>query len=287
MAERLRQLRTSIRQAGGRVPGRWRRAAVRAFTLLEVMVSLGILAVALMAIGDLNGGAVRMHAYASRLTVAVQLARGKMYDIKQQIVTDGLSDYSKEYHGDFSEEGWPEFKWTCKVIKPDFDIDSSKLLTQVAGGLGLNTTDIGSLSGQLGGLSSSIPGLSGAASGSSSGSSSSSSSGSTGGMLGALGPIGGLVDAQFKVISQQVKDEIRELKLTISWKSGSQTESFDVVEHDVFLPGTDAAGAATGATGATAGTGALGGTGSVQTGGPSTTPALPGQSNGPTSQGQQ
>jgi general secretion pathway protein I len=253
------------------VPAGWRRTAARAFTLLEVMVSLGILAVALMAIGNLNGGAVRMHAYASKLTVAVQLARGKMFDIEQQVVTDGLSDYSKEYHGDFSEEGWPEFKWSCKVIKPDFDIDSSKLLTQMAGGLGLNTTDISSVAGNLG----SIPGLPAGSS-----ASSSSGGGAAGGMLGALGPIGSLVDAQFKVISQQVKDEVRELKLTVSWKSGSQTESFDVVKHDVFIPGMDAAGQA-GASGSTGGTGVLGtAAGAI--------PQLPGASGGgPTSQGKQ
>ena len=45
----------------------------RGFTLLEVMISLGILAVGLVAISDLNGGAVQMHAYSRKATVATLL----------------------------------------------------------------------------------------------------------------------------------------------------------------------------------------------------------------------
>jgi general secretion pathway protein I len=203
---------------------------LRAFTLLEVMVSLGILAVALVAIGDLNGGAVRMHAYATRLTVAVQLSRGKMLDVEQQLHKDGLSDYSKEYHGDFEEEGWPNYKWRAKVIKPDFEADSNKLVDKLAGGLGLNTTDIASVAGSLGGGSGS------SSSRSSSSSTSGSAGGAMGGIVGQLGPFGGLMDAQFKQIGELIKNSVREIKLTVSWKSGSQEESFDVVQHIVVLP---------------------------------------------------
>lgn len=192
------------------------------FTLLEVMVSLGILAVALMAIGDLNGGAVRMHAYGKRLTVAVQLARGKMLDVQQQLRKDGLSDFSKEYHGTFEDEGWPGYKWRAQVIKPDFDVDPSSALERVGSGLGLDQA-----AGGIGGALSSLTG---------GGGSSGSAPTPAGGALSALGPMAGLVDAQVKQFSETIKGSVRELKLTVSWKSGAKEESFDVVEHIVVLP---------------------------------------------------
>ena len=43
-------------------------SAGRGFTLLEVMISLAILAVSLVAISGLNGGAVAMESYARRAT---------------------------------------------------------------------------------------------------------------------------------------------------------------------------------------------------------------------------
>src|SRR5207237_5110770 len=49
----------------------------RGFTLLEVMISLAILAIALVAISGLNGGAVAMHAYGRRATEATRPLRGQ------------------------------------------------------------------------------------------------------------------------------------------------------------------------------------------------------------------
>ena len=57
----------------------------RGFTLLEVVVALAILGLALLAIFDLNAGAVASHAYAKRLTIATMLARSKMTDIEQEL----------------------------------------------------------------------------------------------------------------------------------------------------------------------------------------------------------
>ncbi|MFL5410893.1 MAG: prepilin-type N-terminal cleavage/methylation domain-containing protein, partial [Myxococcales bacterium] len=66
----------------------------RGFTLLEVMISLAILAVALVALSGLNGGAVQMQAYARRATQATLLLRGKMSDIEEQLQKEGFSDFS-------------------------------------------------------------------------------------------------------------------------------------------------------------------------------------------------
>jgi general secretion pathway protein I len=84
--------------------------AARGFTLLETVVALAILALALMAIFDLNAGAVSNHAYTKKLTVATLLARAKMTDLEQELHDEGFSNDDDEESGDFSEEGWSQFK---------------------------------------------------------------------------------------------------------------------------------------------------------------------------------
>ena len=60
------------------------------FTLLEVVVAMAILCMSLMAIFNMNAGAIRMHTYTKRLTVATLLARSKMTDIEQQLYDKGF-----------------------------------------------------------------------------------------------------------------------------------------------------------------------------------------------------
>jgi len=190
-------------------PGEHLRARA-GFTLLEVMVSLGILAVALMAIGDVNGGAVRMHSYAKHVVVAVQLARGKMLDLQFQLRKDGLSDFSREYHGDFDKEGRPEYKWKAQVLKPEIDIPSTKLVELIGNGLGLNAKDAQGSGGAGAAAAAASPLM--------------------------QGPMAGLVDAQAKQFIEVVKGSLREVKLSVTWREGSKDESFDLVEHVVLLP---------------------------------------------------
>src|SRR2546430_15241211 len=98
------------------------------FTLLEVMISLAILAVALVAISDLNGGAVAMHAYSRRATEATLLLRSKMLDVEDELQKHGPSDFDDEKHGDFSEEGPADYAWSAEILKPDVQLDSAQLL---------------------------------------------------------------------------------------------------------------------------------------------------------------
>ena len=90
----------------------------RAFTLLEVVVSLAILGLALLAIFDLNSGAVASHAYAKRLTVATMLARSKMTDIEQELYDKGFDTDDREISGDFRTEGWEAYTWKAQILAP-------------------------------------------------------------------------------------------------------------------------------------------------------------------------
>jgi len=175
----------------------------RGFTLLELVVTIGILAVALASIFDIQGGAVRNHAYARQLTTAVQLARGKMLDVQAQLVKDGLSDFSKEFSGKFEKEGAPDYWWTAQVIKPEMEVDSNALMEGLSAGLGLGGTDP---SGRE------MPNpLAGS-------------------------PVGGLLQAQATQMVETLKSSVREIKLRVYWKAGNSEESFEVVEHYVRLP---------------------------------------------------
>src|SRR5688572_10633090 len=99
------------------------------FTLLEVMVSLSILAVALVAIGGVSAGAFEHSNYAKQITVATLLARSKMIDVEEILRKDGFGDDEKTFDGDFDKEGYPTLKWRA-VARP-IEVD----LGQLIGGL--------------------------------------------------------------------------------------------------------------------------------------------------------
>jgi len=206
------------------------------FTLLEVMISIGILAVAMASLGSLNGSAVQMHAHARRLTIATQLARGAQLDLYERLRKDGLSSFSKEYHGDFAKEGEPDYKWRAVVVKPELDIDPQTLIQQATGSLGLGGDDDGNSDGGPAG------------SGSMMGSMIGSMAGPMAGML------GGMLDAQLRAMTELVKQSVREVRLTVTWPGrAGKEESFDVVEHIVVLPEARSQAASEAAPNATAG----------------------------------
>src|SRR2546427_124813 len=134
------------RQRTGRRGGaEMSRPARAGFTLLEVMISLAILAVSLVAISGLTGGAVAMEAYSRRATEATLLLRAKMNDVEDQLHKDGFSDFDDDKRGTFDEEGAPGYAWRAEILKPDVPLDPSQLLGLL--GLGPNKPGDASKSG--------------------------------------------------------------------------------------------------------------------------------------------
>lgn len=223
----------------------------RAFTLLEVVVAMAILGLALLAIFDLNAGAVASHAYAKRLTVATMLARSKMTDIEQELYDKGFDADDREISGDFRAEGWEAYTWTAQILAPrTTEVSPDKLLETLFnlppgkdGVSGLAALLGGGRDGGVGGALSSLTG-SGGASGLSQLASTLTSAGgpSLGALppgataasgLGALGPFATLAQTQMQQLLQQIQQSVREVHLTVSWKEGKRSESIDVV-NDVF-----------------------------------------------------
>jgi len=200
------------------------------FTLLEVVVALAILGVSLMAVLDVNAQAVASHIYARKLTVATLLARSKMTDLEQKLYDEGLPVDDDEDAGDFSDEGWPSYKWRARILAP-----RTQNLTpdQLFGSLFGIPLGAGGDDDPTGGL---LAGLFGGGK----------SSADTGGaadqnpLMAAMGPMAAMAGQQFTAMVQQLQQSVREVHLTVSWKEGKLTESIDVVTHVVSLgPGSD------------------------------------------------
>lgn len=196
------------------------------FTLLEVLAALAILALSLMAIFDLNAGAVSSHAYVKRVTVATFLARSKMTDIEQDLYDKGFPADDEERSGDFSDEGFSAYKWRAKILAPkpqniSTDQFLMSLLNMPAGG---SLDDLMSMFG-----------------GSSSDSSKTGSdkkpttSGPTAGLSPIAGAMAGMAQTQLSQLTQQIAQVVREVDLTISWKDGKNVETVDVATHVVSM----------------------------------------------------
>jgi len=201
--------------------------APRGFTLLEVVVALAILSMALMAVFNLNGGAIANHAYAKRVTVASLLSRSKMIDLEQQLFEDGLPAQDDEESGDFSQEGWPSYKWRARIIAPrTTGVSTEKLL-----GALFNLPMGGGESGDVGmdAMAAMFGGGGDAA------------AGAAGGMAGMMGgAMAGMAQQQLTQFLEQITQTVREVHLTVSWKAGTEVETLDVVTHVVSMgPGSD------------------------------------------------
>jgi len=204
----------------------------RGFTLLEVMISLAILAIALVAISGLNGGAVAMHAYGRRATEATLLLRGKMLDVEDDLQKSGFSDFDDEKHGDFSDQGAGGYAWSAEILRPDVRLDPAQLMNLVSGaaqGQG-GTSKGGSIAGAATALAGSL--LGGPAP-------SPAVSPGAGGVAGLLaGPLGGVLQTQAKTFIETLKKSVREIRLTVSWVDGKNQRSISASQIVVILPQT-------------------------------------------------
>ena len=200
---------------------------LRGFTLLEVMISLAILAVSLVAISGLNGGAVAMEAYSRRATEATLLLRAKMNDLEDQLHKDGFSDFDDDKRGTFEDEGAPDFAWRAEILKPDVQIDPAQLLgmlgvgqpKQPDGSAGSNqlTQGLNAAAGMLGGMAAGASGMSGPTT-------------ATG------GPLAGLLQGQAQGFIETLKKSVREVRVTVSWKDGKDERSISASQEMVILP---------------------------------------------------
>lgn len=190
--------------------------AKRGFTLLEVMVSLSILALSLVAIAGINANSFNRSNYARHITVATLLARSKMIDIEIELQDEGFKDGDQEFNGDFSDEGFSSMKWIATVRKVEVD------LGQLLGGLLGGDVDPENLPDQIGGFLGALNGTS---------AEEAAGDAAAGGELAQLMQ-GGMLEVVFKQVGEILADSIREITLEITWgKEGVDLESVKFVQY--------------------------------------------------------
>lgn len=125
---------------------RRRRRGARGFSLLEVMIALGILAVSLMVLLTAQGTSMGYSGQARDLTVATLLARSKMIDIEQKLFDEGFSEGNQTEEGDFGDEGRADIRWETTISEIELDLGR---LDGLLGGLG-GDEDAGDGAGGMG-----------------------------------------------------------------------------------------------------------------------------------------
>ncbi len=199
----------------------------RGFSLLEVMVAMAILAAAMLAASEMTGSALRNHERAVHLEVATLLARGKLASLEDGFDRSGFRDFDQEDEGTFDREGHPEVSWKLHVVKPKVELGPEQILAMLLGG---QADDAKGMDLDLAKL------VGGKASGSSaSGSSTDAQSGIETLFPGAAAMMGPM-QTQLAVVGEQMKQGLREIRLTVAWKDGKRDESFTVVTHQLAFP---------------------------------------------------
>jgi general secretion pathway protein I len=197
------------------------------FTLIEVMAALAILAIGLTYLIRATANSVRKAEATRAMSAATVLARGKMYDIEEQLRKDGfqqMSDVSlSENEGTFEEEGWPQIHW--KVEIREIELPSPEALEAMAqqqaeaaaaaeagAGAGTGTgapAGDGSTSGLFGMLS-----MFGGASGG--------EDAATGGFMSGGG---------FNIVQEVFKAAIRKVVLELTWTALGTEDHLEVVQY--------------------------------------------------------
>lgn len=127
------------------------------FSLLEVMVSVAIMALAVVVILEITTSNVRAAHHARLLTVATFLARAKLALIEDQILEAGFVDADEEDEGDFADEGYPQVRWQSLIEKIELPTDAiAKAQEAGAEAAGTSSSPMTALAGLLGGFMTSL-----------------------------------------------------------------------------------------------------------------------------------
>ena len=122
------------------------------FSLLEVMISVAILAIALVTLTRTVTGDVRATYHSRMVTAATFLARTKISALEQNIQEVGFSEMEGEDEGDFTEEGFPRVKWYAAVERVKLPASAVQQVEQTAQKKTQSTNPMEILSGFMGGF---------------------------------------------------------------------------------------------------------------------------------------
>ena len=117
----------------------WRRQN-SGFSLLEVMIAMAILAISLVAILNFHSTAVITSGRAQMVSVATMLAQHQMAQhlikLEDEMTKGKLPDESSDA-GDFSEIGFPNYRWEIEIRKVEIpapplpDVEGGDLISKI------------------------------------------------------------------------------------------------------------------------------------------------------------
>ncbi len=86
---------------------------IKGFNLIEVMVALLLLAITFTTLILVQGRATALAGQAKNLSIATELARLQLMECKREAskTISSVSDFKED--GDFTDLGFPRFKWEC------------------------------------------------------------------------------------------------------------------------------------------------------------------------------
>jgi prepilin-type N-terminal cleavage/methylation domain-containing protein len=131
---------------------RRRRHGAGGFSLLEILVSLAILAMSLVVLSRIVTGNVTAANHARMTTAATFLARSRISMMEQSLLEYGFAEMDGEDTGDFREDGFPRFRWYSNVERIELPADSTQKVQQASNKQTLSNNPMEMLSGFMGGF---------------------------------------------------------------------------------------------------------------------------------------
>jgi prepilin-type N-terminal cleavage/methylation domain-containing protein len=126
------------------------------FSLLEVMVSLAILAMSLVILSRVVTTNVVAANHSRLTTAATFLARTRISMMEQSLLEYGFSEMDGEDNGDFAEEGFPNFRWYTNVERIELPEDSTQKVQEASTKATQSNNPMEMLSGFMGGFMSTL-----------------------------------------------------------------------------------------------------------------------------------
>jgi len=187
------------------------------FTLMEVMVAVGILALGLTAIFSSQGQAIKVGTRAQHMNIAALMARCKMSELEEQVMKEGLpavDDSGRDGCCEGAELEGFECEWRIdRVVMPDDPSPSSPSSPS-----SLSAGEAASPAGIL--------------------SDENAQTGAIDSMLGGGGGLGGgdgfaemAIGIAFPVLKPAIEEQVRRASVVVRWREGTSTREFDVVQY--------------------------------------------------------